>query len=83
MSDDFTCSETCLRNRFSTSVFGARPAVTPISFAPFDAKTRRTEAIVEQDGHRQRVMKGAVRTLAEACAMPAAEIDALERSTRR
>jgi len=59
-------------------VFDARPTVTPVSFAPFDAKTRRTEAIVEQGGHRQRVMKGAVRTLAEACAMPAAEVDALE-----
>lgn len=60
------------------SVFDARPTVTPVSFAPFDAKTRRTEAIVEQDGQRQRVMKGAVRTLAEACAMRAAEVDALE-----
>ncbi len=59
-------------------VFDARPDSTPIAFAPFNAKTRRTEAIVEQDGQRQRVMKGAVRTLAEACAMPAAEIDALE-----
>lgn len=59
-------------------VFDAHPSVTPASFAPFDAKTRRTEAIVEQDGHRQRVMKGAVRTLAEACAMPTAEIDGLK-----
>jgi H+-transporting ATPase len=58
--------------------FDARPTAKPVSFAPFDAKTRRTEAIVEQDGQRQRVMKGAVRTLAEACAMPAAAIDALE-----
>ena len=36
--------------------------MTPISFQPFDAKTRRTEAVVEQNGKRFRVMKGAVRT---------------------
>jgi H+-transporting ATPase len=50
----------------------------PITFAPFDAKNRRTEAVVEYNGARLRVMKGAVRTLAEACAMPPASIDALE-----
>jgi H+-transporting ATPase len=26
------------------NIFGDRPAVTPVSFAPFDAKNRRTEA---------------------------------------
>ena len=36
------------------------PAVTPVSFVPFDAKSRRTEAVVEQNGQRLRFMKGAV-----------------------
>ncbi len=59
-------------------VFDGLPAVTPVSFAPFDAKSRRTEAVVEQNGQRLRVMKGAVRTIAEACALQAKEIEALE-----
>ena len=59
-------------------VFDDDPRVTPVSFAPFDAKTRRTEAVVEQDGARLRVMKGAVRTIAAACGQGAAEIEALE-----
>ncbi len=42
---------------------------TPISFVPFDAKNRRTEAVAEQNGLRFRVMKGAVRTIAEACGL--------------
>ena len=46
------------------SIFDGRPAFTPISFAPFDAKNRRTEAVVEQNGQRLRVMKGAIRTVA-------------------
>ena len=50
-------------------VFDGRPAATPVTFAPFDAKNRRTEAVVEQNGQRLRVMKGAVRTVAEACGL--------------
>ena len=42
-------------------------AISPVAFAPFDASNRRTEAVFEQDGQRQRVMKGAVRTIAESC----------------
>ena len=59
-------------------VFDHSPAVTPISFAPFDATNRRTEAVVEQNGQRLRVMKGAVRTVAEACGMQSTAIEALE-----
>lgn len=59
-------------------VFNGVPAVTPVSFAPFDAKNRRTEAVVEQNGQRLRVMKGAVRTIAEACGLQPAAIEALE-----
>lgn len=56
----------------------ALAAIEPISFAPFDATTRRTEAVVQGRGERLRVMKGAVRTVAEACEQGPAEIDALE-----
>ena len=59
-------------------VFDGVPAVTPVSFAPFDAKNRRTEAVVEQSGQRLRVMKGAVRTVAEACGLQPPAIAALE-----
>jgi magnesium-transporting ATPase (P-type) len=59
-------------------VFGGAPAVTPVSFAPFDAKSRRTEAVVEQNGQRLRVMKGAVRTIAQACGLQPPAIEALE-----
>jgi magnesium-transporting ATPase (P-type) len=60
------------------NVFDNLPKVAPISFAPFDAKNRRTEAIVEQSGQRLRVMKGAVRTVAEACGLQPPAIDTLE-----
>jgi H+-transporting ATPase len=59
-------------------IFDSLPKVTPISFAPFDAKNRRTEAVVEQSGRRMRVMKGAVRTIAEACALQSPAIADLE-----
>jgi len=59
-------------------VFDGLPAATPVSFAPFDAKNRRTEAVVEQGGQRLRVMKGAVRTIAQACGLAAPAIEALE-----
>ena len=59
-------------------VFANSVAVTPVSFAPFDAKNRRTEAVVEQNGQRLRVMKGAVRTVAEACELQPPAIEALE-----
>ena len=52
-------------------IFDGLPMVTPVSFTPFDAKNRRTEAVVEQNGQRLRVMKGAVRTVAQACGLAA------------
>jgi plasma-membrane proton-efflux P-type ATPase len=63
-------------------VFDGLPEVAPVSFAPFDAKNRRTEAVVEQNGQRLRVMKGAVRTVAEACGKEAPAIEALEAQVR-
>ena len=59
-------------------VFDGRPPVTPVSFAPFDAKSRRTEAVVEQNGQRLHVMKGAVRTIAAACGLQPPAIEALD-----
>lgn len=59
-------------------VFDGQLPVTPVSFAPFDAKTRRTEAVFSQNMQRLRVMKGAVRTVAEACGLTAPAIEALE-----
>ena len=59
-------------------IFDNLPKVTPVSFAPFDAKNRRTEAVVEQGGQRLRVMKGAVRTIAEVCGLQPPAIEALE-----
>jgi magnesium-transporting ATPase (P-type) len=59
-------------------LFRGVPAVMPVSFTPFEAKNRRTEAIVEQNGQRLRVMKGAVRTVAQACGLQPPAIEALE-----
>jgi plasma-membrane proton-efflux P-type ATPase len=59
-------------------IFDEVLAVTRVSFAPFDAKTRRTEAVVEQNGQRLRVIKGAVRTVAQACSLQPAATEALE-----
>lgn len=50
----------------------------PISFTPFDAQTRRTEALIELNGERLRVMKGAVRSIAVQCALSATASAALE-----
>ena len=59
-------------------IFDNLPKVMPISFAPFDAKNRRTEAVVEQNGQRLRVMKGAVEIVAQACGLQPPAIAALE-----
>jgi H+-transporting ATPase len=59
-------------------IFDNLARVVPVSFAPFDAKNRRTEAVVEQDGQRFRVMKGALRTIAEICGLALPAIQELE-----
>ena len=63
-------------------LFDNIPKVAPVSFTPFDAKNRRTEAVVEQSGQRFRVMKGAVRTIAEACGLQPLAIETLEGQVR-
>jgi H+-transporting ATPase len=60
------------------NILDSVPAITPVSFAPFDAKNRRTEAVIDQNGQRQRVIKGAVRTVAAACGLQPPAIEALE-----
>ncbi|MFI5345735.1 MAG: plasma-membrane proton-efflux P-type ATPase [Elusimicrobiota bacterium] len=64
------------------NVFNGAPASTPVSFAPFDATNRRTEAVIEQNGRRLRVMKGAVSAIAQACGLQPAAIEALEARVR-
>jgi H+-transporting ATPase len=59
-------------------IFDNLAKVEPVSFAPFDAKNRRTEAVVEQNGQRLRVMKGALRTIAEVCGLSPQAIEKLE-----
>ncbi len=59
-------------------IFDSLPKVVPVSFAPFDAKSRRTEAVVEQNGQRFHVMKGALRTIAEVCGLGPPAIEKLE-----
>lgn len=49
-----------------------------LSFMPFSPKTRRTEAVIERDGQRYRVTKGALRVVATASGLHEAEILALE-----
>jgi magnesium-transporting ATPase (P-type) len=49
-----------------------------LSFAPFSAATRRTEAVIEADGIKFRFVKGALRTVAEAAGLDAPAITALE-----
>ena len=58
------------------NIFAGMPSIKPVSFEPFDAKNRQTEAVVEQNGQRLRVMKAAVRTVAEACGLQLPAIEA-------
>lgn len=59
-------------------LFEGHGAFNPVSFDPFDAQNRRTEAVVEQNGQRTRVMKGAVETVAQACGIQPPAVQALE-----
>ena len=60
------------------SVFDNFPKFTGISFLPFDAKNRRTEAVVEQSGQRICLMKGAMHTVGQACGLSSKAIEKLE-----
>jgi H+-transporting ATPase len=47
-------------------------------FVPFDAKTRKTEALVQRDNSEFRVLKGAVNVIAKACGLQEDSIRDLE-----
>jgi plasma-membrane proton-efflux P-type ATPase len=49
------------------------------AFVPFSAKTRRTEAVIEHAGETSRVVKGALRTIAELTALDGSLLGQLER----
>lgn len=51
---------------------------TTESFVPFSAKTRRTEAVIQSDGRKCRVMKGALRTVAEAAGLDSSQLAEVE-----
>ncbi len=53
-------------------------AAKTIRFQPFSAATRRTEAVIELAGRSFHVMKGALRTVADAAGLDAAAVAALE-----
>jgi plasma-membrane proton-efflux P-type ATPase len=55
-----------------------KPKAAPGTFKPFDAKNRRTEAMADLNGQRFRVMKGAVETVAQACALTPEALAALK-----
>ncbi|MDE2364293.1 MAG: plasma-membrane proton-efflux P-type ATPase [Hyphomicrobiales bacterium] len=48
------------------------------SFKPFSPQTRRTEAVIEHDGARITIIKGALRTIASLAGLDATAIAALE-----
>ena len=54
-------------------------AAKTVSFEPFSAKTRHTEAVVDVGGKKTRVIKGALRTVAEAAGVGGEAIAALEK----
>lgn len=57
---------------------GLEDAGKTLSFVPFSPKTRRTEAVIESNGQRCRVTKGALRSVAAAAGLDEAAIAALE-----
>ena len=48
------------------------------SYTPFAPETKRTEAVVESRGKQVTVMKGALRTVAQACGVDLSELSSLE-----
>ena len=54
------------------------PSFEQKDFTPFDPKTRRTEALVQQNNHEFRVMKGAVNVIARACGLDSSTLEHLE-----
>ncbi|MGB7594230.1 MAG: plasma-membrane proton-efflux P-type ATPase [Erysipelotrichaceae bacterium] len=59
-------------------VFDGIGAMKPLSFIPFDAQNRHTEAVVSQGEDTWRFMKGALTTITDICGLDAAQSEALE-----
>ncbi len=59
-------------------VFDGLGEAKGVSFTPFDAATRRTEAVVQIGTERMRFMKGALHTLAALCALKPEAVSSLE-----
>jgi len=57
--------------------------VTVLSFTPFDATRRRTEAVVQLGGPPVRVVKGAVDVVAQVCGLDAVATAALDERARQ
>jgi H+-transporting ATPase len=53
-----------------------------LSFVPFDATRRRTEAVVQSEGRPMRVAKGAVDVIAQVCALDGSATAALDAKAR-
>jgi len=56
--------------------------VAVLSFEPFDATRRRTEAVVQSEGRPMRVVKGAVDIVAQVCALDVSATAALDAKAR-
>jgi len=54
------------------------PSFKQKNFVPFDSKTRKTEALVQEENREFRVMKGAVNVIAQACGLDKSSISQLE-----
>jgi magnesium-transporting ATPase (P-type) len=69
-----------LRAAKERQVLEESPPWALVSFAPFDPANRRTEAeaVVQRNGQPFRVMKGALRSVADACGLESRAIEALE-----
>jgi plasma-membrane proton-efflux P-type ATPase len=57
--------------------------ITVLSFVPFDATLRRTEAVVQASGRSVRVVKGAVDVIAQVCGLDATGTAALDAQARQ
>jgi plasma-membrane proton-efflux P-type ATPase len=82
-------SETANQDPIDLAIFAAAhdhatttSEATVLSFVPFDAARRRTEAVVQVGGRRMRVVKGAVDVVATVCGLDAAATAALDARAR-
>jgi plasma-membrane proton-efflux P-type ATPase len=68
-SDEDPIDTAILAAAMERKIYENLAKVTHISFVPFDGKNRRTEAVVEQNGQKILMMKGAVETVSQTCGL--------------